>query len=300
MLERRLLSVHAHPDDESSKGAATLARYVAEGVEVLVVSCTGGERGDLLNQGLLESAPNEAAMAERDLAGLRRIEMERARSIIGYDHLWLGYEDSGMPDDGVPLPPNCFALIPLEASAEPLVRIIREFRPHVVITYDENGGYPHPDHIRTHELTMFALDAAAEASRYPGTGQPWTVSKVYYDRIFNPKRVTAMLEEMRRAHPDSPLLPDLEQYASWVQERPDRATTHVEVAEYFDARDEALRCHASQVAPDSSFFFWPNDVQRAAWPWEDFELARSLVETSLPESDLFAGITTDTPAGSTA
>lgn len=300
MPKRRLLSVHAHPDDESSKGAATLARYVAEGVEALVVSCTGGERGDLLNQGLLESAPHEAAMAERDLAGLRRIEMERARSIIGYDHLWLGYEDSGMPDDGVPLPPNCFALIPLEASAEPLVRIIREFRPHVVITYDENGGYPHPDHIRTHELTMFALDAAAEASRYPGTGQPWTVSKVYYDRIFNPKRVTAMLEEMRRAHPDSPLLPDLEQYASWVQERPDRATTHVEVAEYFDARDEALRCHASQVATDSSFFFWPNDVQRAAWPWEDFELARSLVETSLPESDLFAGITTDTPAGSTA
>lgn len=292
--------MHAHPDDESSKGAATLAHYLADGAEVLVVSCTGGERGDLLNQGLLETAPNDAAMAERDLAGLRRIEMERARSVIGYDHLWLGYEDSGMPDDGVALPPNCFALIPLEASAEPLVRIIREFRPHVVITYDENGGYPHPDHIRTHEVTMFALDAAADGSRYPDAGEPWTVSKVYYDRIFNPKRVTAMLEEMRNSHPDSPLLPELEQYAAWVQERPDHATTHVEVGDYFDKRDEALRSHASQVAPDSSFFFWPNDVQRAAWPWEDFELAHSLVETELPESDLFAGITTDTPAGSTA
>lgn len=102
----RLLSVHAHPDDESSKGAATLAHYVAEGVAVVVVSCTGGERGALLNQSLLESAPHEAAMAERDLGGLRRIEMERARSIIGYEHRWLGFEDSGMPDDGVALPPT--------------------------------------------------------------------------------------------------------------------------------------------------------------------------------------------------
>ncbi|HRQ00343.1 MAG TPA: mycothiol conjugate amidase Mca [Terrimesophilobacter sp.] len=295
-----MLSIHAHPDDESSKGAATLAHYVADGADVLVVSCTGGERGDLLNQGLLETAPAEAAMAERDLGGLRRIEMERARSIIGYNHLWLGYEDSGMPDDGVALPPNCFALIPLEVSAEPLVRIIRDFRPHVVITYDENGGYPHPDHIRTHEVTMFALDAAADPSRYPDAGEPWVVNKVYYDRIFNGPRVTAMLDAMRAEHPDSPLLPELERYAAWVQERPDRATTHVEVGEYFDQRDAALRCHASQVAPDSSFFFWPNELQRAAWPWEDFELARSTIGRELPEDDLFAGITPDTTAGSSA
>lgn len=296
---RRLLAVHAHPDDESSKGAATLARYVAEGAGVLVVSCTGGERGELLNQGLAETAPHEVAMSERDLGGLRRIELERARRIIGYEHRWLGFEDSGMPDDGVALPPNCFALIPLEAAAEPLVRVIREFRPHVVITYDENGGYPHPDHIRTHEVTVFAVDAAADAARYPAAGQPWTVSKVYYDRIFNGRRVSAMLEAMRTQHPDSPLLPELEQYASWVNERPDRATTHVEAGQYFDERDAALRAHASQVAPDSSFFFWPNDLQREAWPWEDFELARSAVETEIPENDLFAGITTDTAGRNT-
>lgn len=238
-------------------------------------------------------------MAERDLGGLRRIEMERARAIIGYEHRWLGFEDSGMPDDGIALPPNCFALIPIESAAEPLVRIIREVRPQVVITYDENGGYPHPDHIRTHEVTIFAIEAAADASRFTDAGDAWQVSKVYYDRIFNGKRVTALLDEMRASHPDSPLLPELEQYAAWVQERPDRATTHVEAGRYFDARDSALRAHASQVAPDSSFFFWPNDVQRKAWPWEDFELARSIVDSSIPEDDLFAGINPETSPGST-
>ncbi|HRN29983.1 MAG TPA: mycothiol conjugate amidase Mca, partial [Terrimesophilobacter sp.] len=155
-------------------------------------------------------------------------------------------------------------------------------------------------HIRTHEVTMFALDAAADPSRYPDAGEPWVVNKVYYDRIFNGPRVTAMLDAMRAEHPDSPLLPELERYAAWVQERPDRATTHVEVGEYFDQRDAALRCHASQVAPDSSFFFWPNELQRAAWPWEDFELARSTIGRELPEDDLFAGITPDTTAGSSA
>lgn len=287
---RRLLSVHAHPDDESSKGAATLARYVAGGADVLVVSCTGGEQGDLLNEGLADTEPREAAMAGRDIGGLRRIEMQRARDIIGYEHRWLGYADSGMPDDGVPLPPNCFALIPLEISAEPLVRIIRAFKPQVVITYDENGGYPHPDHIRTHELTVFALEAAADPTRYPDAGEPWQVSKVYYDRVFNAQRVTANLELIRAEHPDHPMLEELENYAAWVSERPDRATTHIECGDYFDRRDEALKAHASQVAPDSSFFFWPNDVQRRAWPWEDFELAHSTIRSELPENDLFAGI----------
>lgn len=179
------------------------------------------------------------------------------------------------------------------------MRIIRELRPQVVITYDENGGYPHPDHIRTHEVTMFALEAAADASQFADAGPAWQVSKVYYDRIFNAKRVTAMLDAMRAAHPDSPLLPELEQYAAWVQERPDRATTHVEVGQHFDTRDAALRAHASQVAPESSFFFWPNDLQREAWPWEDFELARSTVDSTIPEADLFAAITPDTTTGST-
>ena len=116
-MSRRLLAVHAHPDDESSKGAATYAHYVDSGAHVVVVSCTGGERGDVQNSALVEKA-----MAERDMPGLRRIEMARAQAVIGFDHRWLGYEDSGMPGEGEPLPPNSFALIPLEISAEPLAR----------------------------------------------------------------------------------------------------------------------------------------------------------------------------------
>jgi mycothiol S-conjugate amidase len=284
-VSQRLLAVHAHPDDESSKGAATYAHYVSAGAEVLVVSCTGGERGDVLNPGLAERA-----MAERDMAGLRRLEMARAREIVGFEHRWLGYEDSGLPGEGEELSVNCFALVPLEISAEPLVRIIREFRPQVMVTYDENGGYPHPDHIRTHELSMYAREAAADAARYPDAGPAWQIQKVYYDRIFNSSRANAMYEALKEREPDSPLLEELDGIRKWMLERPDLATSRVRVGDFFDRRDDALRAHASQVAPDSSFFFWPNELQREIWPWEDFQLADSLVSTELPEDDLFAGI----------
>lgn len=302
-MTQRLLAVHAHPDDESSKGAATYAHYVNAGTEVLVVSCTGGEHGDIQNPALIEKA-----MAERDMAGLRRIEMDRARAAIGFGHRWLGYQDSGLPENDEPLQANCFALIPLEISAEPLVRIIRDFRPQVMITYDEAGGYPHPDHIRTHELSMYAMDAAADASRYPdasgrsdGTGGSgstgnsgstgaWQIQKVYYDRIFNSKRANAMYEALKSKEPESPLLEKLDDIRKWMSERPDLSTSQVEVGAFFEHRDNALRAHASQVSPDSSFFFWPNELQREVWPWEDYQLVSSLVPTELPETDLFAGI----------
>ncbi|WP_394769809.1 mycothiol conjugate amidase Mca [Lacisediminihabitans sp.] len=286
----RLLAVHAHPDDESSKGAATYAYYRSIGVEVTVVSCTGGERGDIQNEGLAERAA-----ANRDMAGLRRIEMARAQQAIGFDHRWLGYLDSGLPDPesveaGEPLPANCFAVIPLEISAEPLVRIIRELRPQVLITYDETGGYPHPDHIRTHEISMYAFEAAADPARYPGAGEPWQISKVYYDRIFNAPRIEAMYQFVLANDPGSPQLERLTEVRGWMKDRPNLATTQVRIGDFLEARDEALRSHASQVAPDSFFFFWPNDMQRQAWPFEDFQLAVSLVDTDIPETDLFAGI----------
>ena len=284
-MSQRLLAVHAHPDDESSTGAATYAHYLAAGAEVLVVSCTGGERGDVQNPGLVERA-----MAERDMAGLRRIEMERARAAIGFDHLWLGFEDSGLPENDEPLPPNCFALIPIEYSAEPLVAVIRSFRPQVMITYDERGGYPHPDHIRTHELALYAMEAAADPERYPDAGPAWQIQKVYYERIFNSRRANAMYDALMAKEPDSPLLAELDGFRSWMRERPDLATSSIDVGAFFDRRDEALRAHASQVAPDSSFFFWPNELQREVWPYEDYQLVSSLVPTELPETDLFAGI----------
>ncbi len=136
----RLLAVHAHPDDESSKGAATMAGYVAEGVQVLVATLTGGERGDILNPAL------DRPEVRSDIARIRREEMTRAREILGVQQRFLGFVDSGLPegDPPSPLPDGCFALQPLDAATAPLTALVREFRPHVIITYDESGGYPHP------------------------------------------------------------------------------------------------------------------------------------------------------------
>ena len=224
-MTRRLLAVHAHPDDESSKGAATYAYYAASGATVTVVSCTGGERGDVQNEALAERA-----MAERDMAGLRRLEMAAAQRIMGIDHRWLGYVDSGLPDDYTRersdlLPTGCFALVPLELSAEPLVKVIRELRPHVLITYDETGGYPHPDHIRTHELAMYAFAAAADPERYPAQGPAWSIPKVYYDRIFNAHRVAAVHDALVAAGHER--ADDLAELREWTRDRPDQATTRV-------------------------------------------------------------------------
>ncbi len=146
----RLMAVHAHPDDESSKGAATMARYVSEGHEVMVVTCTGGEAGSVLNPAM------DRPEVRENMSRLRREEMARAAKILGVQHRWLGFIDSGLPegDPPPPLPEGCFAKVPLEEPVAKLVRLMREFRPHVVITYDENGGYPHPDHIRCHEVSM--------------------------------------------------------------------------------------------------------------------------------------------------
>ncbi|MFF1878653.1 mycothiol conjugate amidase Mca [Leifsonia sp. NPDC058230] len=281
------MAVHAHPDDESSKGAATAAYYTSLGDEVMVVSCTGGERGDILNEGMPQAA---LAMARRDLAGLRRREMAAAQSVLGIQHRWLGYVDSGMARDDGTFPPGSFASIPLEISAEPLVALVRSFKPHVMITYDENGGYPHPDHIRAHVVGVEAYRAAADPARYPDAGEPWQVSKLYYDRIFNPGRLNAVYDDLLETAPESPLVSRLRDMRGWMREPDVDITTRIPAGEFFEARDRALRSHASQVAPDSPFFFWPNDVQRRAWPTEDFQLIDSKVTTQMPETDLFAGI----------
>jgi mycothiol S-conjugate amidase len=167
----------------------------------------------------------------------------------------------------------------------------------VLITYDENGGYPHPDHIRAHELSMYAWAAASDAARYPAQGEPWHIAKVYYDRIFNPHKVRAVHAAMVQS--EHPRASEMEEFVAWLGDGPNLATTQINVADFFDARDEALRAHASQVEPNSRFFFWPNDIQRRAWPFEDYQLVESSVATSLPETDLFAGVpaetTEDTP-----
>jgi mycothiol S-conjugate amidase len=289
LVTLRLLAVHAHPDDESSKGAGTLAYYRSRGAEVTVVSCTGGEEGRVLNDQL---APWAVVRASRDLPGLRRLEMANAAAVTGIDQRWLGYVDSGWPEDGEPEPVNSFASIPLEISAEPLVRVIRELRPQVLITYDENGGYPHPDHIRTHEISIYARDAAADPTRYPSAGPAWQIQKTYYDRTINGPRVQAIYDALLARDPDGEVVKQMEEIRRWF-DRPDLATSHVPVSDFFETRDRALLSHASQVSPDSTFFLWPNDLQREVWPTEDFQLVDSTVASDLPESDLFAGVTDD-------
>ncbi|HVQ18860.1 MAG TPA: mycothiol conjugate amidase Mca [Actinomycetes bacterium] len=287
--ELRLLSVHAHPDDESSKGAATTARYVAEGVEVMVATCTGGERGEVLNP-KLQDDPWIAA----NLADVRRAEMDRAREILGVRQEWLGFVDSGYVEDYTPadlerLPDGCFARVPMATAVAPLVKLIREFRPHVVTTYDENGGYPHPDHIMCHLVSVAAFDAASKAEEFPEAGAPWLPQKLYYQLGFHKERFVALHEATLAAGIESP-------FAEWLEEwvdRPEdqgRVTTMVPCGDYFGVRDEALRAHATQVDGDGWWFSVPLEVQQRAWPTEDYELARSVVDTDLPEDDLFAGI----------
>ncbi|MEA9985730.1 MULTISPECIES: mycothiol conjugate amidase Mca [Subtercola] len=286
------MAVHAHPDDESSKGAATYAYYVNRGDEVMVVSCTSGERGSVLNDNLAERP-----RAERDMTGLRRVEMAAAQAAVGFEHRWLGYADSGLPEEGDPLPANAFASIPPEISVRPLVKLIREFKPQVLVTYDEKGGYPHPDHIRCHEISVLAYAAAADPEQFPELGEAWQVSKLYYDRIFSYQRMQSIHTLLVATDPESPLLEAFTGMRRWMTESPFLATTQIPAGAFFEARDSALLAHASQVSPESSFFFWPNELQREAWPYEDFQLVDSKVP--LPErgdgfeADFFEGIIDD-------
>ncbi|AKU15990.1 GlcNAc-PI de-N-acetylase [Luteipulveratus mongoliensis] len=279
------MAVHAHPDDESSKGAATLARYADEGHEVMVVSCTGGERGDVLNP-RLQGDPE----IQRDLPEVRRREMAAAQAILGVQHSWLGFVDSGLPE-GDPLPPlpdGCFALEPIEVTAEALVRVIREFRPHVITTYDENGGYPHPDHIMCHVVSVAAFRAAGDESAYPHAGRAWQPLKLYYDRGFSRAKLTAFHNAMTEAGMESP-------YKEWLEgwgDRPEgRITTRVPCADYFGKREQALLAHATQVDPDGNFFRITKEMQAKVWPTEDFDLTLSYIPLSEGgEDDLFAGL----------
>jgi len=288
----RLMAVHAHPDDESSKGAATMARYVRNGVDVLVVTLTGGERGSILNPAM--DRPEVVA----NLAEIRREEMAKARTILGVRQAWLGFVDSGLPE-GDPLPPlpeGCFALVPLEEAARSLVELVRRERPHVLLTYDEDGGYPHPDHIMCHRVSVEAFEAAGDPDRYPGTGEPWSPLKLYYHLGWSKPRIQALHDAMTDLGIESPYA---ERLAEWEDKPQDaaRLTTQVPCAEYFAVRDQALLAHATQVDPEGFWFRCPLEVAKSVWPTEDYQLARSLVDTTLPEDDLFAGVREAVAAG---
>jgi len=282
----RLMSVHAHPDDESSKGAASTAKYVAEGNQVMVVTCTGGERGSVLNPAM------DRPEVHLNMRTIRREEMARAAKVLGVEHRWLGFVDSGLPEgDPMPaLPDGSFAAVPMETSTEALVRVMREFRPHVVVTYDENGGYPHPDHIRCHEVSVAAFDAAGDPDRFPAAGEPWQPLKLYYTHGFSRRRMQAFHDALLARGLESPYTEWLDKWDPDRGDVMDRVTTRVECGDYFQVRDEALKAHATQIDPTSRWFAVPLDLQREVWPTEDYELARSFVDTTVPEDDLFAGV----------
>ncbi|MGK2929011.1 MAG: mycothiol conjugate amidase Mca [Acidimicrobiales bacterium] len=279
---RCILTVHAHPDDESSKGAGTIAKYRDQGVRTVLVCCTGGEEGDILNPAM------EREDVRADLPAVRIEELDRAAKVIGYDQtILLGYRDSGMPETEANARPEAFANAPLDEAVGRLVAILREERPQVVVTYgDDQSGYPHPDHLMVHDVTMPAIDRAADPSWYPEAGAPHLVAKVYWVS-WSRARMVAMHEKFRELGLESPF------DDKWF-ERPsqdDRITTRVDISDYGDVRWDALLAHATQIDPDSPFWFGlPRDVASGLHPWDEYELARSEVESDESAGDLFDGI----------
>ena len=277
-----LLSIHAHPDDEASKGAGTVARYAAEGIRGVLVCCTGGEAGEILNPAM------DTEEVRANLPDVRLRELDAAAKIIGYDEVvLLGYRDSGMPGTEANEDPRSFARADLDEAVGRLVEVIRRVRPQVVVTYPaDQQGYPHPDHLRVHEITLPAVEAAADPGAYRGAGRPWSVSKVYYS-AWSRARVLATHEKYLELGLESPY------DAGWF-ERPshdDAITTRVDTSAVPDVRRLALLAHATQVDPTSRFWFGlPPEVADLVYPFDDYTLALSRAEPSLPEDDLFAGL----------
>ena len=281
--ERRMLTIHAHPDDEASKGGGSAARYAAEGIGVVLVCCTGGEAGSILNPAL------DRPEVKENLTEVRRRELIEATAHLGYGRVWmLGYRDSNMPASNEP---GTFAAAPLDETVRALVRLIRRERPHVVVTYPANQrGYRHPDHLRVHDATMPAYKAARDPAFHPELGEPWAPQKLYYV-LWSRASLVARHKAFVRHGLKSPFKPE-----RWKRRRSmdHFLTTKVFIGDHWEKTRHALRAHATQVDPKSPFWFGlPPEVDRTAYPYDDYILARSAVRTRLPEDDLFAGVNGD-------
>jgi mycothiol S-conjugate amidase len=287
------LSVHAHPDDEASKGAATMSKYHDEGVRTTLVTCTGGEAGDILNP----AADTEETRA--DLGAVRLRELDEAVRIIGYDALYLlGYHDSGMPDTDTNARPDNFANADLDEATGRLVEIVRREQPQVIVGYARDRRYAHPDHVRVHEITVLAFERAADPEWYPEAGAPWQPLKLYYSNGFTRERIRTLHNWFVAQGGESPL-------AQWVdridahdreeQDDPDvPSTTRIDVRDHLAVARAALLAHETQIPADSFFFTVPLEVEQELHPWEEYVLARTLVDPGTPageyETDLFAGL----------
>jgi len=297
---QRLLLVHAHPDDETIGTGATMAKYVAEGRGVTLITCTGGEMGEILVPEL------EHLAADRDdkLAEHRRGELDEAMRILGVtDHRFLGgfghFRDSGMEwhEDGYAIPgsdvpENAFWHADLTTAANLLVEVIREVRPQVLVTYDEFGMYGHPDHIQAHRVAMYAAQLAAVPSYRRDLGEPWEIAKIYWSAM-SESRMRESLRSLRAAgdttsfegmDPDGPLpmtTPDADIAAA------------VDGRGYVEKKLDALRAHRTQITVDGPFFALSNNVGNRAWGTEFFRIAKGRPADAGPdglETDLFAGL----------
>jgi N-acetyl-1-D-myo-inositol-2-amino-2-deoxy-alpha-D-glucopyranoside deacetylase len=300
-MDKHLLLVHAHPDDESIGQGATMAKYAAEGVGVTLVTCTGGEMGEILVPELAHLA------ADRDdmLADQRKIELDNAMAELGVtDHRYLGgfkrYRDSGMPwhPDGHAIAAdetheNAFAEADLTEAADHLVAIIREVRPQVLVTYDQFGGYGHPDHIQAHRVATYAAALAAVPSYRLDLGEPHDIAKIYWGAM-SASRMREGLRRLREAgdttsfegmDPDGPLPP-------FITEDENLGAV-VDGTAYLDRKMAAMKAHATQIAVDGPFFALSNNEGNEVWGTEFFRLAKGtpgpLNEDGL-ETDLFAGL----------
>ncbi len=300
-FDQRLLLVHAHPDDESIGQGATMAKYAAEGRGVTLVTCTGGEMGEILVPELTHLAADQ----EDRLGEHRRGELAAAMAELGVtDHRYLGgfgtYRDSGMKwhEDGHAVPAddihaNAFWNADLTEAADHLVEVIREVRPQVLVTYDQFGGYGHPDHIQAHRVATYAAALAAVPSYRKDLGAAWDIAKVYWGAM-SESRMRAALRALREAgdttafegmDPDGPLPPFI---------TPDEdLSAVVDAQEHVEAKLAAMRAHATQITTDGPFFALSNNVGNVAWGLEFFRLAKGergpLNEDGL-ETDLFAGL----------
>lgn len=296
-----LLTVHAHPDDESSKGAGTVARYHAEGVHTALVCCTGGEEGEVLNPAM--DRPGVRAR----LPEIRLEELRRATGVIGYDEVvLLGYRDSGMPDTPANNDPRSFAQAPLEEAVARLVAQIRRTRPQVIVTYGEERGYRHPDHLRVHDASVVAFDRAGDPRAFPEAGEPWQPAKLYYT-VWSRARMWATHRKFLELGMESPFDPE----HLGPPEGDGEVTTRIDISGQTDVAREALLAHATQVDPTwRGWFGLPPEVARTVHPYDEYTLAKVAgAAMSEPgrlaqraagmdgpfEDDLFAGIRT--PAG---
>ncbi|MGZ6535226.1 MAG: mycothiol conjugate amidase Mca [Actinomycetota bacterium] len=280
------MQVHAHPDDESSKGAGTTAKYAAEGVRCVLVTCTGGEAGDILNPAA--DTPDVRA----DLPAVRMRELQEAVEILGYGsvHL-LGYRDSGMPETEDNRRPDNFWNADIEEAVEKLTAIIRSEQPHVIIAYgDDHSSYPHPDHIRAHEIAVTAFEAAGDPARFAGAGKPFQPSKLYYTG-WPVRRIKALHDAHVRLGIESPYGERLE---GLTGESDHLFRTRIDVSDFLDKRRAALLAHRTQIDPESFWMALSDDVLREVYPWEEYILARTLVDPGVSaegyETDLFAGL----------